>query len=84
MPTGIDARRFVKVTPSASPSSAISSSTSGSTSIQVGTYIQHERFGRGQVTAVEGSGIDAKATVHFENVGTKQLLLRFAKFKVIE
>ena len=84
MPTGIDARRFVKVTPSASPSSAISSSTSGSTPIQVGTYIQHERFGRGQVTAVEGSGIDAKATVHFENVGTKQLLLRFAKFKVIE
>jgi DNA helicase-2/ATP-dependent DNA helicase PcrA len=84
IPTGIDARRFVKVTPSASPSSAISSSTSGSTPIQVGTYIQHERFGRGQVTAVEGSGIDAKATVHFENVGTKQLLLRFAKFKVIE
>ena len=84
IPTGIDARRFVKVPPSASPSSAISSSTSGSTTIQVGTYIQHERFGRGQVTAVEGSGIDAKATVHFENVGTKQLLLRFAKFKVIE
>ena len=84
MPTGIDARRFVKVTPSASASSASNTITSGSPTIHIGTIIQHERFGRGQVTAVEGSGIDAKATVHFENVGTKQLLLRFAKFKVIE
>ena len=44
----------------------------------------HERFGCGIVTAIEGKGVDTKATVNFDNVGTKQLLLRFAKFKVIE
>ena len=84
IPTGIDARRFVKVTPSSSALSTSSTSSSGTPSIKVGTHIQHERFGRGQVIAIEGSGIDAKATVQFENVGTKQLLLRFAKFKVLE
>ena len=55
----------------------------GCSSVAVGTRILHERFGKGVVTAVSGSGIDTKATVNFENVGVKQLLLRFAKFKVI-
>lgn len=47
--------------------------------LKVGTVVLHERFGRGVVQALEGSGIDAKATVCFENAGTKVLMLRFAK-----
>jgi DNA helicase-2/ATP-dependent DNA helicase PcrA len=48
-----------------------------------GNYIEHERFGIGQVIKIEGSGENTKATIKFENTGTKQLLLRFARFKVI-
>ena len=51
--------------------------------LQVGQLIQHERFGIGEVTKVEGSGDNAKATIQFRNAGTKQLLLRFARFKVL-
>lgn len=51
--------------------------------LQSGTRIAHERFGVGVVQKVEGAGLDAKATVQFENAGVKQLLLRFAKFKVL-
>jgi DNA helicase-2/ATP-dependent DNA helicase PcrA len=47
--------------------------------MKVGSVVVHERFGRGVVQALEGSGIDAKATVIFENAGTKVLMLRFAK-----
>ncbi len=62
---------------SASPSSG----TGGTMmhDLKVGTAVLHERFGRGVVQALEGSGIDAKATVCFENAGTKVLMLRFAK-----
>lgn len=87
VPVGIEARRFVRLSPSPSSSrqSSVSSpSASSSVSISVGMRIQHERFGIGTVTAIEGSGMDTKATVNFENVGTKQLLLRFAKFKPLE
>lgn len=86
VPTGIDARRFVKVKPlsqSSRPCSQSSSVSSETSSMSVGTRIQHDRFGNGVVTAIEGKGIDTKATVNFDNVGTKQLLLRFAKFKVL-
>lgn len=56
----------------------------GITSVQMGQMIEHERFGLGEVIKVEGTGDNAKATIHFENVGDKQLLLRFARFKVID
>lgn len=62
--------------------SALPSSGTGGTmmhDLKVGTAVLHERFGRGVVQALEGSGIDAKATVCFENAGTKVLMLRFAK-----
>lgn len=49
--------------------------------LAVGDRIEHDRFGRGRVTAVEGAGESAKATVEFDNAGTKRLLLRFAKFR---
>ncbi len=61
----------------------ITSTQTASGSISVGQQIVHARFGRGEVIALTGSGIDARATVRFENVGTKQLLLRFAKFTVL-
>ncbi|MBQ5713897.1 MAG: UvrD-helicase domain-containing protein [Bacteroidaceae bacterium] len=53
------------------------------TALSVGTPVVHERFGRGVVQALEGTGIDAKATVQFENAGTKVLMLRFAKLTVL-
>lgn len=45
--------------------------------------IEHQRFGVGQVLGLEGTGENAKATVEFRNAGKKQLLLKFAKFKII-
>ena len=87
VPTGIDARRFVRVKTAAQ--SAGEPSQAGTVAkdvpnVSVGTRILHERFGSGVVTAIEGKGIDSKATVDFQNVGVKQLLLRFAKFKIAD
>ncbi|MGX8697766.1 MAG: DUF3553 domain-containing protein, partial [Prevotella sp.] len=48
-----------------------------------GSTVLHERFGKGVVQAIEGTGIDARATVQFENAGTKVLMLRFAKLTVL-
>ena len=75
----------------ARPLSSVSQTTSfpqGTSShagggLKEGAYILHNRFGRGKVLKVEGTGDNTKATVQFENVGTKQLLLKFAKFEVI-
>lgn len=71
--------------PTAAPSSAPSvAGNAGTGGLQVGALIQHERFGIGEVTKLEGSGDNTKATVAFRNAGTKQLLLKFARFQVIE
>ncbi|MDU1890511.1 MAG: 3'-5' exonuclease [Dysgonomonas sp.] len=51
--------------------------------VQVGAQIKHERFGIGKVISVTGDPESRKATVEFENSGTKQLLLKFARFEVI-
>ena len=61
-----------------------SASAKDNSELRVGMRIEHERFGLGVVKAVEGSGENTKATVEFQNTGTKQLLLRFARFKVVE
>ena len=53
-------------------------------SVSVGQHIEHERFGFGEVIAVEGEGVSTKVTVSFENAGTKNLLLKFAKFKILD
>lgn len=70
---------------SSSSGSAFGSSTSsaGSGRLVEGAKIEHQRFGVGTVLKLEGSGENAKATVHFVNSGTKQLLLKFAKFTII-
>ena len=62
---------------SASPSAA-------SHGLSAGQHIEHERFGIGEVLRVEGEGDNAKATIRFRNAGEKQLLLRFARFKIID
>ena len=51
--------------------------------LQVGATILHERFGRGVVRSIEGRGINMKAVVDFEQNGTKNLLLKYAKFKLL-
>lgn len=70
---------------SSSSGSAFGSSTSSAGSVRLveGAKIEHQRFGVGTVLKLEGSGENAKATVHFVNSGTKQLLLKFAKFTII-
>lgn len=74
-------RNLKPVTPAAS----VSTSANGPVaSVEMGQTIEHERFGLGQVTKVEGVGDNAKATISFENAGEKQLLLRFARFKVVK
>ena len=52
--------------------------------LREGCTIEHQRFGIGKVLKIEGTGENTKATVEFRNAGTKQLLLKFAKFKIIE
>lgn len=68
--------------------SAASSSSSlkpaSSSSLREGCKIEHQRFGIGEVLKLEGSGENAKATVAFTHAGTKQLLLKFAKYTIIE
>lgn len=78
-------RNLKRVTPSSSSSSVASSpgGSAASNSVRQGQLIEHERFGLGEVLKVEGEGDNAKATIRFKNAGDKQLLLRFARFKVI-
>ena len=53
-------------------------------SLAAGTMIEHQRFGIGKIVRTEGHGENEKATVDFENAGTKTLLLKFARFKIID
>ncbi|GET31053.1 ATP-dependent helicase [Prolixibacter sp. SD074] len=52
--------------------------------IQAGMFVEHQRFGRGKVIAIEGTMPDRKAKVFFPNAGEKHLLLKFAKLKIVE
>ena len=60
------------------PQSAI-----GNIGLREGNVIEHQRFGIGTVIKMEGSGENTKATVAFKNAGTKQLLLKFARYTII-
>ena len=51
--------------------------------IQAGMQVEHQRFGPGKVLLVEGNASDLKATVFFQGFGQKQLLLKYAKLKII-
>ena len=69
--------------PSASSASLSASSSSAGGNLREGMKIEHQRFGVGTILKLEGSGENAKATVEFVHSGTKQLLLKFAKFTII-
>ena len=71
--------RLVPVRQEASrPQSAI-----GNLGLKEGNVIEHQRFGIGRVIKIEGTGENTKATVEFKNAGTKQLLLKFAKYTIV-
>ena len=87
---------FTKIQPEAKPTftpstprklkpvaAAAATVSSQNVALSVGQYIEHERFGLGEVLKVEGERDSAKALIRFENAGEKQLLLRFARFKVV-
>ena len=63
--------------------SSTSKASSAAGSLSEGCRIEHQRFGIGRVLKIEGSGENTKATVEFQNAGTKQLLLKFAKFTIL-
>lgn len=67
----------------ASAGSSASKASSAAGSLSEGCRIEHQRFGIGTVLKIEGSGENTKATVEFQNAGTKQLLLKFAKFTIL-
>ena len=76
-------RNLKRVAPSANTASTSPSAGASANRVQQGQLIEHERFGLGEVLKVEGEGDNAKATIRFKNAGDKQLLLRFARFKVL-
>ena len=67
----------------ASAGSSASKASSAAGSLSEGCRIEHQRFGIGTVLKIEGTGENTKATVEFLNAGTKQLLLKFAKFTIL-
>ena len=77
--------RSLRQSETASLSSAPSSSSAPALSgLHVGAKVRHDRFGEGEVTAIEGEGGNAKATVSFAHFGQKQLLLKFARLTIVE
>ena len=75
-------RTLKKITPSAAASHADDVTTAAG--VSVGQHILHERFGKGEILRLEGNDDNCKATVKFENAGQKQLLLKYARFKVVD
>lgn len=71
--------RKIEGMPSGNPSSPTPTNLSG---LQVGSLVHHDRFGDGEVIAIEGEGGNAKATIAFSLFGQKQLLLKFAKLTI--
>lgn len=81
MPSSMAPRTLKRV--GALPASSSSRSSASLTDLKIGQTIEHERFGIGEVINIDGSGDNMKATIHFRNAGDKQLLLRFARFKIL-
>ena len=69
--------------PAAVPPPQPHPAASGNNGIAEGSVIEHQRFGIGRVLKVEGYGDNQKATVEFRNAGTKQLLMKYARYKLI-
>ena len=81
-----EARRTI-IKPEASPRRLVTANASGGATrvaqLSPGQLIEHERFGIGEVLRVEGTGENTKAHIRFKNAGEKQLLLKFARFRVL-
>lgn len=67
----------------AAPTTVPTPASAANGGLQEGSVIEHQRFGVGRVVKIEGSGENQKATVEFKNTGTKQLLLKYARYTVI-
>lgn len=72
----------MRTTPS-STTTQVTSYNDGKNSIRIGSVINHQRFGKGEIVSIEGTGENAKATVRFQLAGQKQLLLKFARYEVL-
>lgn len=77
-------QRLTKVETATSTPMASSTPASDLSGLRVGAKVRHDRFGEGEVVAIEGDGGNAKATVSFTHFGQKQLLLKFARLTIIE
>ena len=82
-PEGFKSVRAVNAVHRIMGDTASSSSVASTGSLSEGCRIEHQRFGIGKVLKIEGTGENTKATVEFQNAGTKQLLLKFAKFTIL-
>ena len=82
-PEGFKSVRAVNAVQRIMGDTATSSSVASTGSLSEGCRIEHQRFGIGTVLKIEGTGENTKATVEFQNAGTKQLLLKFAKFTIL-
>ncbi len=58
--------------------------TASFSNLEVGNIVSHQRFGKGKITSIEGTGSNQKAEIIFDSVGTKNLLLKFAKLQIIQ
>ncbi len=80
MGRGYNSQRLVRIS---NTSHNISNTSEIPEGLKVGAKIRHDRFGIGEIFEISGSGDNLKIAVNFEHVGTKHLLLKFAKFEVI-
>lgn len=76
-------QRLIKVETTTSTPASSSAPASDLSGLRVGAKVRHDRFGEGEVIAIEGDGGNAKATVAFTHFGQKQLLLKFARLTII-
>lgn len=82
-PVSLPPRNFKPVTTASNISSPDSGPFASAEEINVGVEVMHEKFGKGKVLVIEGKAPDLKATVFFPTAGQKQLLLKFAKLKLV-
>ncbi len=84
MPKPYLPEKLTKVANLSTPSPALDEVLANISEIQTGMQVSHEKFGLGKVLVVEGEGDNKKATVFFDGFGQKQLILRFAKLKIVK
>lgn len=77
-------QRLTKVETATSAPAASAAPSSDLSGLSVGAKVRHDRFGEGEVIAIEGDGGNAKATVAFTHFGQKQLLLKFARLTIVK